>query len=108
MSVTATVLVSAKTAELVQTVQYTADRVTALIDKFTGTNYGTTPATLRVYLVERAGTAGDDNLCAIVTVPPYGTYLFPEIVGHVLLSGGSISTIATGTISIRVSGREVS
>jgi hypothetical protein len=38
------------------------------------------------------------------------TYTFPELVGHVLASGGYISTIAgtASAINIRCSGREVS
>jgi hypothetical protein len=38
------------------------------------------------------------------------TYIFPELVGHILPSGGFISTIAgtASAINMRVSGREVS
>jgi hypothetical protein len=38
------------------------------------------------------------------------TYIFPELVGHILPSGGFISTIAgtASAINMRVSGREIS
>jgi hypothetical protein len=111
MAVTVKVLVPAKTAENSQTTQYTASGVTAIIDKFTATNYTGTAATISVNLVTLAGSAGNDNLIVKEkTLQPSETYTFPEIVGQVLASGGFISTIAgTATaINIRVSGREVS
>jgi hypothetical protein len=45
-----------------------------------------------------------------VSIQPGQTYLFPELIGHVLLNGGYISTIAgTATaINIRASGRTIS
>ena len=44
MTVTVKVLVPAKTAENAQTTQYTASGVTAIIDKFTATNYSASTA----------------------------------------------------------------
>jgi len=111
MAVTVKVLVPAKTAENSQTTQYTASGVTAIIDKFTATNYTATAATLSVNLVTLAGSASNDNLIVKTkTLQPSETYTFPELVGQVLAAGGFISTIAgTATaINIRVSGREVS
>jgi hypothetical protein len=111
MAVTVKVLVPAKTAENSQTTQYTASGVTAIIDKFTATNYTGTAATISVNLVTLAGSAGNDNLIVKEkTLQPSETYTFPEIVGQVLASGGFISTIAgtASAINIRVSGREVS
>jgi len=111
MAVTVKVLVPAKTAENSQTTQYTASGVTAIIDKFTATNYTGTAATISVNLVTLAGSASNDNLIVKEkTLQPSETYTFPEIVGQVLASGGFISTIAgtASAINIRVSGREVS
>lgn len=111
MAVTVKVLVPAKTAENSQTTQYTASGVTAIIDKFTATNYTATAATISVNLVTLAGSASNDNLIVKTkTLQPSETYTFPELVGQVLAAGGFISTIAgTATaINIRVSGREVS
>jgi hypothetical protein len=110
MTVTVKVLVPAKTAENTQTTQYTANGVTAIIDKFTATNYSATAATVSVNLVTAAGSAGNDNLIVKTkTLQPSETYTFPELVGHVLALSGFISTIAgtASAINIRVSGREV-
>jgi hypothetical protein len=110
MTVTVKVLVPAKTAENVQTTQYTAAGVTAIIDKFTATNYSAAAATISVNLVTATGSASNDNLIVKTkTLQPSETYTFPELVGHVLAPSGFISTIAgtASAINIRVSGREV-
>ena len=110
MTVTVKVLVPAKTAENTQTTQYTANGVTAIIDKFTATNYSATTTTISVNLVTAADTAGNQNLIVKTkSIQPAETYTFPELVGHVLAPSGFISTIAgaSSAINIRVSGREV-
>jgi hypothetical protein len=110
MTVTVKVLVPAKTAENSQTTQYTASGVTAIIDKFTATNYSASAATISVNLITSGGGAGNDNLIVKTkTLQPAETYTFPELVGHVLAPSGFISTIAgtASAINIRVSGREV-
>lgn len=110
MTVTVKVLVPAKVAESTQTTQYTATGVTAIIDKFTATNYSASVATLSVNLVTPADTTGNQNLVVKAkSLTPGETYTFPELVGHVLSIGGSISTIASAAsaINIRASGREV-
>jgi hypothetical protein len=111
MTVTATVLIPAKTAESSQTTQYTANGVTTIIDKFTGTNFTSTAATLSVNVITAAGSATNSNLIVKAKTLQAGeTYTFPELVGQILGSGAFISTIAgTATaINIRASGREVS
>ena len=110
MTVTVKVLIPAKTAENSQTTQYTATGVTTLIDKFTATNYSASLATISVNLVTLADTAGNANL--IVKDKPLQagqTYIFPELVGQALASGGFISTIvsASSSINIRANGREI-
>ena len=110
MTVTVKVLIPAKIAEATQTTQYTATGVTAIIDKFTATNYSGSAATISVNLVTTAGTAGNLNLITKTkTLAASEVYTFPEIVGQVLGIGDFISTIAgTATsINIRASGREV-
>ena len=110
MSVTVKVLIPAKTAENVQTTQYTATGVTTIIDKFTATNYSANAATISVNLVTSLDTAGNQNLIVKTkTLQATESYTFPELVGHVLAPGGSISTIAgtASAINIRASGREV-
>ncbi len=110
MAVATRVLIPAKIAENAQTTQYTAVSVTAIIDKFTATNYSATAATISVNLVTVSGSAGNDTLLVKTkTLQPSETYTFPELVGQVIASGGFISTIAgTATaINIRASGREI-
>lgn len=110
MTVTVKVLIPAKTAENAQTTQYTATGVTAIIDKFTATNYSAATATISVNLVTSADTAGNQNLIVKTkSLQPSETYTFPELVGHDLAPGGFISTIAgtAAAINIRASGREV-
>jgi acyl-CoA reductase-like NAD-dependent aldehyde dehydrogenase len=110
MTVTVKVLVPAKTAENTQTTQYTASGVTALIDKFTATNYSASPATISVNLVTAATAAGNDNLIVKTkTLQPSETYTFPELVGAALMPSGFISTLAgtASAVNIRVSGREI-
>ena len=110
MTVTVTVLVPAQTINNTQTTMYTATGVTAIIDKFTATNYSAAAATISVNLVTAGGTASNNDLIVKTkTLQPSETYTFPELVGHVLNPGGFISTIAgtASAINIRVSGRVV-
>ena len=110
MTVTVKVLIPAKTAENSQTTQYTATGVTAIIDKFTATNYSAAAATISVNLVTSADTAGNQNLIVKTkSLQPAETYTFPELVGQILAPGGFISTIASAatSINIRASGREI-
>ena len=103
-------LIPAKTAEVTQTTQYTANGVTTIIDKFTATNYSGSAATISVNLVTATGSATNDNLIVKTkTLQPNETYTFPELVGHMLSPGSFISTIAgtASAVNIRASGREV-
>ncbi len=111
MAVYVRVLIPSKTAEATQTTQYTSTAVTTIIDKFTATNYSASAATLSVNLVTSLDNPGNANLVVkTVSIQPGQTYLFPELIGHVMVSGGTLSTIAgTATaISIRASGRTIS
>jgi hypothetical protein len=110
MTVTVKVLVPAKTAENAQTTQYTASGVTAIIDKFTATNYSASTAVISVNLVTSGGAAGNDNLIVKTkALQPSETYTFPELVGAALMPSGFISTLAgtASAVNIRVSGREI-
>jgi hypothetical protein len=111
MAVNVKVLIPAKIAENTQTTQYVATNVSTIIDKFTATNYSASAATLSVNLVTQFDSSGNQNLIIKAkTLLPSETYTFPELVGHVLQSGGFISTLASAasSINIRSSGREVS
>lgn len=110
MTVTAKVLVAAKTAESSQTTQYTSTGLRTIIDKFTATNYTATAATLSVNLVTVSDSADNDNLITKTkTLQASEVYTFPELVGQVLDPGDFISTIAgtASAINIRVSGRQI-
>ena len=110
MTVSVKVLIPPKTAEASQTTQYTAAGVTALIDKFTATNYSASAATISVNLVTAADTAGNQNLIVKTKTLQAGEcYTFPELVGSALAPSGFISTIAgtASAINIRANGREV-
>ena len=110
MTVTVKVLVPAQTANNAQSTVYTATGVSAIIDKFTATNYSASAATISVNLVNPAGSAGNDNLIVKTkTLQASETYTFPEIVGAALAVGGFISVIAgtASAINIRASGREI-
>ena len=111
MAVNVKVLIPAKIAENTQVTQYTAQNVSAIIDKFTATNYSAAAATISINLVTQIDSSGNQNLIIKnKTLLPSETYTFPELVGHVLQPGGFISTIAgtASAINIRSSGREVS
>ena len=111
MAVNVKVLIPAKIAENTQVTQYIAQNVSAIIDKFTATNYSAAAATISINLVTQFDSSGNQNLIIKAkTLLPSETYTFPELVGHVLQPGGFISTIAgtASAINIRSSGREVS
>ena len=110
MAVYVKVLIPAKIAEASQTTQYTATGVTAIIDKFTATNYNSSAATISVNIVTGADTAGNQNLIVKTkTLQPSETYTFPELVGVALAPSGFISTLAgtASSINIRANGREI-
>ena len=110
MAVTVKNIIPPKQAEAVQTAQYTAVNCKTIIDKFTATNYGAVAASLSVSLVTFTDLTANSNLTVKTRVLAAGeTYMFPEIVGHMLGTGDCISTLASaaGTINIRASGREV-
>jgi hypothetical protein len=110
MAVTPKVLIPAKQAEALQTTQYTATAVKAIIDKFTVTNTSAGNVTLSVNLVTVSGSAGASNLILDTrTIAPDETYTCPELVGQVLEAGGFISTLASAatSLTIRCSGREI-
>lgn len=111
MSVTAKTLIPAKQAEAAQTTQYAAPVATrTIIDKLTATNTSATAATLSINLVTAADTTGNQNLIVKTKALAAGeTYVFPEIVGHILDAGGFISTLASAAtaITIRAAGREI-
>lgn len=110
MGTTPAVLFEAKLAEIVDTLQYSSDNCATAIDKITAVNVTALIATITAYLVAPGGAVGAANTITITkSVAPGIPFLFPEIVGHILASGGSIWTKAgtVNAISIRGSGRKI-
>lgn len=110
MSTAQKVLIGSKFAEPDNTVQYTANGVTAVIDKLTVTNNGAAPATITINLVTNLGAASTANRIINARSIEVGEcYTCPEIVGHVLVDADYISTTASAatTLTIRASGREI-
>lgn len=110
MTVTARPLITSAYAANSETTVYTASSVRTIIDKFTGYNGTAGAVTLTVKLIASGGSAGASNIVVLKSLSAGETYTFPEIVGHVLESGGFISVVASAATSIviRASGREVS
>lgn len=108
MTTTPKTLIESKLAEASQTTQYTATNCKASIDKFTAVNVIGAAAVLTVNLVPPGGAVGVSNQLPPVTIQPGKSWDLPASVGHVLESGGVISTLAgtANAISIRCSGRE--
>ena len=102
------VLIQSQDAPIVQAALYTAVNLTATIDKLTATN--TTPGAvmISVNLVPGGDVVGSGNLIAkTVSIAAGGSYNFPEVVGHDLADGDSISVLASAAgVTVRASGRE--
>lgn len=111
MAVSSAVLVDSKTMEDIQTSQYTVPTgVTAIIDRLTVTNVSGSDAAVSVNLVPAGASATSSNLIVkYKMISAWRSYTFPEVTGHALSAGESISTIATvaSALNIRVSGRVV-
>ena len=111
MPIVAKNIIPARNLENTQTTQYVATGVTTIIDKFTATNFSSGSVNVSVNLASSGQATGNSNLIVKArTLQPGETYTFPEIVGHILPSGGFISTLASAAaaVNIRASGREIS
>lgn len=110
MTVTPKVLVPPVNVAATSATQYTANNVSAIIDKCTVVNYSAAAASISIYLPPAGASASSSNLVLQnKTLQAGETYTCPEVVGHVLANGGSIVTVASAALAIamRVSGREV-
>jgi hypothetical protein len=111
MPITAKTLVESKAVEQVQTTQYTVATTATIIDKFTVVNYSAAAQTISVNVVPAGQPVASSNLIVQNKVlQPREAYTFPEIAGHILNLGDSISTLGSlaASMSLRVSGREIS
>jgi len=110
MTTTAKLLIPAKQAENAQTTQYTSTNARTVINAFTVTNTTAGAQTLSVNLVPNGGSAGASNLIIKEKSVAAGeTLSLSQLVGHVLESGGAISTLASAatSLTIRCSGLEI-
>lgn len=111
MPIIAKNIIPAKNLENAQTTQYVAANVTTIVDKFTATNFSSGAVSVSVNLASVGEATGNSNLIVKTRTLQAGeTYTFPEIVGHILPSGGFISTLASAAaaVNLRASGREIS
>ena len=111
MAVNFAVLIPSISLLAATTTQYTATGKTAMIDKFTVANFSGAAAVFTVWLVPSGGSAANANVLIYQRNIAAGeTYLCPELVGQLILSGGFIATnVGTGSnlLSCRANGREV-
>ena len=109
MTVTAKPLYAAGYLAATQTTLYTVTSGRTILDKCTAYNSDTATRTVAFNLVPNGGSAGASNKVLNKALAADETYTFPEIVGHVLESGGFVSAIADAAnkVVIRLSGREV-
>lgn len=115
MTTTVFNIIPSKYAEDSQTVQYTVSSpqnqtVRAVVDTFTLTNVSGSAVTFSCNLVNKDGSAGNDNLVLPTReIQPNETYLCPELIGQVLEDGAFISTLcsAANALVMRASGREI-
>jgi hypothetical protein len=111
MATTQTTLVESKFLENIQTDQYVANNVKAIVDAAVLSNSGTSGVFVSVNIVPESTTTSTANrFIPNRYFAPGDTYSCPELVGQILRSGAKISTIASAasTITFRVSGREIS
>jgi hypothetical protein len=112
MPIIAANIIPAKSMENAETVQYVSpSSTTTIIDKFTATNFSSGMVNVSVNLAAVSEATGNSNLIVQTrTLQPGETYTFPEIVGHILPSGGYVSTLASAAaaVNLRASGREIS
>jgi len=88
---------------------YTARNVFTIVDKLTLTNTSNIAQSVTIYLPNSGGTFGNNNAVLFQRgIAPTETYQCPEIVGQVILSGGTLVASASqgGTIVISGTGRE--
>lgn len=110
MAVTIKNIIPRKNAASGFETQYTATNATTIIDKFTATNIDSANQTISVFLIAQGGSPGGNNVIVdSKSIQPFETYLFPEIVGQVLLNGGYIETYASAgsALVLSATGREI-
>ena len=92
--------------------QYTANKCTTIIDKFTVTNTTVGAVTITLYLLPTSTTVPADRykIVDVRNLDAHECIICNELIGHVLESGGTIWGYASAatSLTIRASGREIS
>lgn len=110
MSVTSKPLYTAAYLGSTDTTLYTAGAgVRTILDKVTAYNSDAGALLVAFNIVPNGGAVGASNKIVSKSIASGDTYTFPEVVGHVIESGGFLSGIAASgsKVVVRVSGREV-
>lgn len=109
MAVSPRPLWTAQAAPTAQTTMYTAATgQKVIIDKLTAYNSTGSPQNYTVNIVPSGGSAGATNVIVSKALAAGETFTFPEVIGHVLESGGFISVVsASASVIHRASGREI-
>lgn len=109
MTVTTKPLKTAAYLAATDTTLYTVTTGRTIIDKVTVYNSDTGAITVAINLIPNGGSVGATNKVVSKAIAAGDTYTFPEVVGHVLETGGAISASASVADKgvVRVSGREV-
>ena len=108
MVTTVKALIEAKFLVTGDTTQYTAENCKTSIDKFTAVNTTNLNVAVTVHIIPAGGASDASNQISI-NLPGLKSWPFPELVGHILEPGDSLTT-ACGTadaVWIRASGREI-
>jgi hypothetical protein len=109
--ITAKTLIPARYVVSATEVQYTAVGNRVIVDKMTATNNANSPVEISVFIVPSGGqtTNAEHRLINRREIAARGTWLCPEIAGHVLEPNDKIVTQASvgGSITLRASGREI-
>ena len=109
MTITARPLFTSQYAVNADTTMYTSSDGRTILDKCTAYNSDAATRTLTINIVASGGSAGASNINIVKSIATGDTYTFPEIVGHVLESGGFVSmkADAASKVVVRMSGRVV-
>lgn len=110
MTVTTKNFVTAKFMENALTAQYQPTGAKGKIMQVAVSNQDTATRSFSIHIVPSAGTAGNSNrFIKDKVLQPGETYGCPEIVGMIVDSGGSITTIASAAnaINMQIAGAEI-
>lgn len=110
MTIVAKPLFNAQQTAAAEVAIYVAPSATrTIVDKFTAYNSTVNPASLSIKIYQNGGAPAASNQIVQRALSPGETYTFPEVVGHVLNPGDTLSVLQSvaNALTLRASGREV-